>query len=331
MSASLDLLASTAQPSAPSTIGPPPPLAEHPYAARSLREPAPPRPDLFTPERQARFLEALAETGAVRAACARVGVSAQAVYLLRRRSALFAGGWEAALVLARQQAEDVLAVRALDGVVEPVFFRGEQVGERRRYDARLLLAHLARLDARLAEAPQAAARAARFDEVLALVAGATPPDGLAADASPRRDAPVRDPLLPISREDLCEVAANASGRGGTAAARRRAGERWDRWQAEARARVDALRPMGGACGAPDGLAEGKPARSDPASLDCVNRVNRDEGPESGPPSPSPPARYRPVSQRTRATRPPQINALSGTAKNRPRATLPSEGTLAELP
>lgn len=75
-----------------------------------------------------------------------------------QRSARFAAGWDGALVLARQVAEDVLAQRALEGVEEPVFYRGEQVGSRWRFDARLLLAHLARLDAHAAGSRQGARR-----------------------------------------------------------------------------------------------------------------------------------------------------------------------------
>ena len=127
--------------------------------------------------RKVRFLHALALKGDVRAACARVGMSRQSAYVLRRRDGDFARGWAGALVLARDHAEEVLATRALDGVEEAVWFHGEQVGVRRRHDARLLLAHLARLD-RQAEAllglDSGEELAGRFDEVLAMVAGTRP-------------------------------------------------------------------------------------------------------------------------------------------------------------
>lgn len=110
----------------------------------------------------------------MQAACARVGMSRTSAYLLRRRDAGFAQGWQAALVLARRHVEEVLATRALDGVDEAVWFHGEKVGVRRRFDARLLLAHLARLD-KAAEASGGEeggdALALRFDETLALIAG----------------------------------------------------------------------------------------------------------------------------------------------------------------
>ena len=121
----------------------------------------------FTAERQVRFLHHLAHGGHVRRACARVGISPQSAYVHKRRDAAFARGWDAALVLARDAAEEVLAERALEGTHETIFYRGEAVGTRVRFDGRLLLAHLARLDKRHAEAPAAQAVAARFDDYLA--------------------------------------------------------------------------------------------------------------------------------------------------------------------
>ena len=101
---------------------------------------------LFNRARQVAFLQALAACGAVRRASAHVGVSYRTAYRERRASAPFRLAWDAALLSARALSEDVLATRALDGVEEIVFYRGEEVGRRVRYDSRLLLAHLARLD-----------------------------------------------------------------------------------------------------------------------------------------------------------------------------------------
>lgn len=126
----------------------------------------------WTPARKVRFLHHLSDKGDVRAAAARVGMSRQSAYLVRRRDRAFALGWEAALGLARRHVEEVLATRALDGVEEPVFYHGEQVAVRRRYDARLLMAHLARLD-RAAEGA-AGDPGERFDEVLGVVGGVAP-------------------------------------------------------------------------------------------------------------------------------------------------------------
>lgn len=123
----------------------------------------------WTPGHKARFLDRLAVHGNVREACRCVGLSAEAAYRLRRRDAMFARGWAAALVLARQNCEQVLGERAVEGVEEEIFYRGELVGTRRRYDSRLLLAHLARLD-RLVDEDGAGSDAGRFDEILASVA-----------------------------------------------------------------------------------------------------------------------------------------------------------------
>ncbi|WP_340588066.1 hypothetical protein [Erythrobacter alti] len=106
-----------------------------------------PRP-LLTPARQAEFCERLAQHGNVRLACRALGISSQTAYRARRASAQMRACWDAALVIARQSVEEVLADRAINGVEESVFYHGEEVATRRRYDSRLLLAHLARLDAK---------------------------------------------------------------------------------------------------------------------------------------------------------------------------------------
>ena len=124
----------------------------------------------FTPAKKVRFIEVLAETGNVRHACARAGISRHTAYKARRREAVLSQAWEAALALAAEHVDAVVAERALDGVEEPVFWKGELVGTRRRYDNRLLLAHLARLEARAAQRPVALA-AGRFDELLAQLGG----------------------------------------------------------------------------------------------------------------------------------------------------------------
>lgn len=100
----------------------------------------------FTRARQVEFLHALADCGQVRRASAAIGISYRTVYRERRANRAFARAWDAALLSARALGEDVLACRALDGVEEVVWFRGEEVGRRVRFDSRLLLAHLARLD-----------------------------------------------------------------------------------------------------------------------------------------------------------------------------------------
>ena len=78
------------------------------------------RHDGWTPERRTLFLDDLATRGNVRAACARVGMSRDTAYRLRRRDALFASGWDAALLLARDSVAETLGDRAIDGIEEQV-------------------------------------------------------------------------------------------------------------------------------------------------------------------------------------------------------------------
>ena len=103
----------------------------------------------WTPERKRLFHQTLAESGVVLEAARAAGMSAHAAYALRNRDPLFDAGWEAALTLARRRLVDDLYARAVNGVVEQVYRGGVKVGERHRYDNRLSMAVLTRLDARL--------------------------------------------------------------------------------------------------------------------------------------------------------------------------------------
>lgn len=99
------------------------------------------RHDGWTPERQVAFIEALAECGCVAEACERVGITHAAAYRLRRRvdAYSFRAAWDAALDYAIRRLSDAVFSRALNGVTRPVFFQGEQVGERRYFDERLAM------------------------------------------------------------------------------------------------------------------------------------------------------------------------------------------------
>lgn len=228
----------------------------------------------WTPARKARFLDVLSHSGNVRLAYGKVGVSPEAAYRLRRREAMFADGWAAALVLARDESAQTLADRALNGVTETIWYRGEQVGARVRFDNRLLLAHLARLD-KLADETRAGQHARRFDELLALIAGEEAPAALADTPDDLGNLP--DPYLPMEREryidesrksgerharaipdseefdseedawvveqrarEDAEIAAEQAIRSAVGAACDRAAARWDGWNAHACRAVDIL-------------------------------------------------------------------------------------------
>ena len=106
--------------------------------------PTAPRRDGWTSERQRAFIDALGICGLVAAAARAVGMTPKSAYRLRARAdaASFAAAWDVAADQGHAVAADTAITRAMHGVVEPVFYHGLQVGERRRYDNRLLIAAL---------------------------------------------------------------------------------------------------------------------------------------------------------------------------------------------
>jgi hypothetical protein len=98
------------------------------------------RYDGWTPDRQRAFVKALAETGCVTRACAWVGMSNVGAYLLRKAPGAeeFARAWDDALAVGVERLADIAYERAVYGVAVPVFHKGEQVGEKRWYNDRLL-------------------------------------------------------------------------------------------------------------------------------------------------------------------------------------------------
>jgi hypothetical protein len=124
------------------------------------------RHDGWTPERKRRFLERLAECGIVLEASLAAGMSARAAYNLRDRDPLFAAGWEAACVIARPRLADEAWSRSMNGVVERIYRNGVIVAEKHRYDNRLTMAVLARLDSRIDRAEEIGAPPPRFGRAL---------------------------------------------------------------------------------------------------------------------------------------------------------------------
>lgn len=141
------------------------------------------RQDGWTPDRKRQFLERIAECGVVKEACTAAGMSARAAYNLRDRDPLFAAGWEAACVMARSRLADEAFSRSMNGVVERIYKDGAIVAERHRYDNRLTMAVLARLDSRVDRAEDRGdphlALVARWDDYLDAVAEDRRDDGLA--------------------------------------------------------------------------------------------------------------------------------------------------------
>ena len=99
------------------------------------------RHDGWTPERQIAFIEKLAESGSVTAACAHVRMSRQSADRLRRRwcARAFRDAWDAAVDCSYAEVEEAAAERSKHGVARPIFYKGEQIGEWRHHDERLTM------------------------------------------------------------------------------------------------------------------------------------------------------------------------------------------------
>jgi hypothetical protein len=156
------------------------------------------RSDGWTPDKKRIFLSRLAECGVVKEACFAAGMSARAAYNLRDRDPLFDAGWQAACVMARPRLADEAFSRSMNGVVERIYKDGVIVAERHRYDNKLTMAVLGRLDARIDRdqergAPHLAL-VGRWDEYLAALGEDRREDGLALLAPPAPETATSDDL-----------------------------------------------------------------------------------------------------------------------------------------
>jgi hypothetical protein len=151
------------------------------------------RHDGWTPGKKRRFLERFAECGVIVEACEAAGMSARSVYNLRDRDPLFAAGLDAASVKARAPLADEAYSRARNGLVERIYRDGEIVAEKHRYDNRLTMAVLARLDSRIDRAEEKGAAhlnlAGRWEDYLDAIGEDRREDGLALLAPPAPSAP----------------------------------------------------------------------------------------------------------------------------------------------
>lgn len=78
------------------------------------------------------FINALRNSGNVRAACQAAGIARSAAYLARERSPEFKAAWDEALEEAVDTLEAAAWMRARDGVkrVEPIMYQGQKVAEK---------------------------------------------------------------------------------------------------------------------------------------------------------------------------------------------------------
>lgn len=101
-----------------------------------------PRKDGWTPEAQARFIEALARTGVVDQACEEVGLSVRSAYNLRNAAGgeRFARAWSDVLARAADRLLDVAFEQAMLGEEVPIFDQdGVRTGATRRYNTRMAM------------------------------------------------------------------------------------------------------------------------------------------------------------------------------------------------
>ena len=123
---------------------PPPPLPARSTELITGFTPVPrlkDRSNGWKPHVQRAFIEALADTGSVAAACRSVRRSTHGAYHLRRQPGAeeFAAAWEAAVDLGMRRIEDTAMDRALNGVEVPVYSYGKLVGTRTIHNDRLLM------------------------------------------------------------------------------------------------------------------------------------------------------------------------------------------------
>ncbi|WP_326524180.1 hypothetical protein [Sphingomonas sp.] len=166
---------------------PDPPLDEAPDSPFTPVPVIRARHDGWSPERQRRFIAALAHTACVSAAARAVGSTRTSAYRLRARPDAegFAAAWDAALSDARARRFDALFERATVGVLVPRRYRNEYVGSRHFYDNAAGLAALR--EPSTPPAPRAkVTKVTKVDECTAFASPFTPRDAAAPSTIPVR-------------------------------------------------------------------------------------------------------------------------------------------------
>jgi hypothetical protein len=95
-----------------------------------------------TPEKEAAFLETLAESANVTKSCEINGIARRSAYEWREKDPDFAKRWDEAINLGVDALEDEAVRRGRDGVDEPVFYQGQVCGMIRRYSDTMLIVSL---------------------------------------------------------------------------------------------------------------------------------------------------------------------------------------------
>lgn len=103
--------------------------------------PVQPRHDGWTPERQRSFIEALAATACVEDSARAVGMTPKSAHRLRARAdaVAFRDAWDVALDFAVGALQAAIFSRAVHGEPVPHYYKGELIGEHRRYNDQLAM------------------------------------------------------------------------------------------------------------------------------------------------------------------------------------------------
>lgn len=134
------------------------------------------RIDGWSPEKQREYVEALADTGVARYAAARVGMTEQSANRLRRRAdgRSFDLACRAAQQIGARNLVSIACTRAIEGTMRKRYWRGEEIGEERVYDNRLLVALITKVLPALEPTGEVAAIAAEWGPFVDAIAEGRP-------------------------------------------------------------------------------------------------------------------------------------------------------------
>lgn len=99
-------------------------------------------PPKRTPEGDTLFFTALENGHPISAACNAADYSVASVYRWRKEEPEFLSRWREAILIGGDLLEEEADRRGRDGVDQPVYYRGEEVGQKKRYSDGLLLSRL---------------------------------------------------------------------------------------------------------------------------------------------------------------------------------------------
>jgi hypothetical protein len=160
----------------------------------------------LTPARQREYVEALADTGIVREAAARIGVSEQAINRVRRRpdGQDFDRACEAAHRFGARRLRSIAFERAIEGTLKGHYYHGELVSQERVYDNRLLIYLLGKTEPLLDPPEESRAICDDWEgHMAALEQGVRPPHPASREAPP--PTPQAEQERPASDDDNPQV------------------------------------------------------------------------------------------------------------------------------